>query len=100
MRWLIALLSDSGMRLGEAVGLLKEDFHLDDEIAYVDVRPHAWRFIKDQRQRCVPLVGASLWAAKRVVNANHDSSFAFPRYASEKGANANSASGALNKWPK
>ena len=39
MRWLIALLSDSGMRLGEAVGLLKEDFYLDEEIAYVDVRP-------------------------------------------------------------
>jgi|OM-RGC.v1.036974555 integrase len=25
MRWLIALISDTGMRLGEAAGLLKED---------------------------------------------------------------------------
>ena len=99
MRWLIALLSDSGMRLGEAVGLLKEDFHLDEEIAYVDVRPHAWRSLKTKgSQRRIPLVKASLWAAKRVVNVNHDSSFAFPRYASEKGANANSASNGLNKW--
>ena len=26
MRWLIALISDTGMRLGEAAGLLKEDY--------------------------------------------------------------------------
>ena len=28
LRWLIALLSDTGMRLGEAVGLLKSDIVL------------------------------------------------------------------------
>ena len=27
LRWLVALLSDTGMRLGEAVGLLKSDIH-------------------------------------------------------------------------
>ena len=32
MRWLIALISDTGMRLGEAAGLLKEDIKLDDRI--------------------------------------------------------------------
>ena len=32
MRWLGALLSDTGMRLGEAVGLSVEDIHLNDEI--------------------------------------------------------------------
>ena len=31
LRWLIALLSDTGMRLGEAVGLLKSDIVLDKE---------------------------------------------------------------------
>ena len=46
---------------------------------------------------CIPLVGASLWACKRLLEANPDSIFAFPKYCSEKGANANSASGALNK---
>ena len=99
MRWIIALISDSGMRLGEAVGLLKEDFHLDEEVAYVDVRPHAWRPLKTKgSQRRIPLVKASLWAAKRVVNANRDSNFAFPRYANEAKCNANSASNGLNKW--
>jgi len=30
MRWLVALLSDIGMRPGEAVGLSVEDVHLND----------------------------------------------------------------------
>ena len=44
------------------------------------------------------MVGASLWACKRLLEADDDSIFAFPRYCNEKTANANSASGALNKW--
>ena len=44
------------------------------------------------------MVGASLWAATRVLESNKQSVFAFPRYCNEKTANANSASGALNKW--
>jgi len=48
-------------------------------------------------QRQIPLVGASLWAAKR-VKVNASSYFAFPRYTDEARCNANSASNALNKW--
>ena len=40
MRWLIALISDTGMRLGEATGLLKEDIKLDDRIPHIDLRLH------------------------------------------------------------
>ena len=36
----------------------------------------------------------------RILEHNKDSLFAFPRYASPKGCNANSASAALNKWLK
>jgi integrase len=43
MRWLVALLSDTGMRLGEAVGLAVEDVHLDDETPYINLTPHPWR---------------------------------------------------------
>ena len=46
----------------------------------------------------MPLVGASLWAAKRLQL--NDSSYAFPRYCNGKKCNANSASAALNKWLK
>ena len=48
-------------------------------------------------ERQVPLVGASLWAAKQIID-NSQSKLAFPRYCSEKGVKANSASGSLNKW--
>ena len=40
LRWLVALLSDTGMRLGEAVGLLKSDIYLTSDIPYVNIRPH------------------------------------------------------------
>ena len=47
----------------------------------------------------MPLVGASLWAAKRVVH-NSNTTFAFHKYNDGELANANSASAALNKWLK
>ena len=100
LRWLVALLSDTGMRLGEAVGLLKSDINLNSDIPYVNIRPHPWRSLKTiGSERKIPLVGASLWASKRIVDAS-DSQFAFPRYTNHSFSNANHASAALNKWIK
>ena len=45
-RWLVALISDTGMRLSEAAGLCKDDIHLDEEVPYVDIKPHPWRRLK------------------------------------------------------
>ena len=99
MRWLIALISDTGMRLGEAAGLLKEDIKLDDRIPHIDLKPHPWRTLKTKgSQRLIPLTKEALWASKRLLEANNDSMFAFPRYCNETGCKANSASGGLNKW--
>jgi integrase len=99
MRWLIALISDTGMRLGEAAGLLKEDIKLDNRIPHIDLKPHPWRSLKTKgSQRLIPLTKEALWASKRLLDANHDSIFAFPRYCDERGCKANSASGGLNKW--
>ena len=100
MRWLVALISDTGMRLAEAAGLHVDDLHLDDDVPYVDIRPHPCRSLKTKgSQRQVPLVGASLWAAKR-IRENASSCVAFPRYTDNDRCNANSASNALNKWLK
>ena len=97
-RWLIALISDTGMRLAEAAGLHIDDLHLDDEIPYVDIKPHPWRSLKTKgSQRQVPLVGASLWAAQR-IKQTASSCFAFDRYTDSQQCRANSASNALNKW--
>ncbi len=100
LRWLIALVSDTGMRLAEAAGLLKSDFHdLDGPIPRVEVQPHPWRQLKNESsKRVVPLVGSSLWAATRIVAIDVQSPFAFLRYNKTKRTNASSASAALNKW--
>ena len=101
LRWLVTLLSDSGMRLGEGVGLHKSDINLNSEIPHIRLIPHPWRRLKTKSsQRVIPLVNESLWACKRILEHNDDSLFAFPRYTSLKGCKANSASAALNKWLK
>ena len=98
-RWLLALISDTGMRLSEAAGLAKEDIVIDADIPHIVIQPHPWRRLKTKAStRRVPLVGASLWAATRLQR--QDSNYAFPSYCSETGCKSNSASGALNKWMK
>lgn len=98
IRWLVALISDTGMRLAEAAGLSVSDFNMDDAVPHVTIQPHPWRSLKTTAsQRVVPLVGNALWAAWRIVDGNC-SGFAFPRYNRSDRTNANSASAALNKW--
>ena len=98
-RWLIALISDTGMRLSEATKLLSGDIVLDATIPHISLVNHPWRRLKTKgSNRVIPLIGSSLWAAKRVLEAN--STYAFPRYTNETKCNANSASNGLNKWLK
>ncbi len=100
IRWLIALLSDTGMRLAEACGLVKQDIHLYGEVPFIRLCGHQWRWLKTSgSQRDIPLVGASLWAAQRALE-NTKPQFLFPRYCNEEGCKADHASNALNKWLK
>lgn len=100
-RWLIAMVSDSGARLAEIAGLCVEDIRLDGKSPHIVIQPHAWRSLKTKgSERLVPLTGVALWAAHRVVQASGRSQFAFPSYNKTDRTNANSASGALNKWLK
>ena len=99
--WIIALLSDIGTELREAIGLLKTDINLCAEVPHITLKPHPWRRLKTPgSERQIPLVGAMLWAAKRVLLLSPDTPFAFPKYCSEDGHKTNSASAALNKWLK
>ena len=99
-RLLIALISDTGMRLSEALGLVWDDIKLNHEYPHIDLKPHHWRRLKtSSSKRLIPLVGASFEA----VNAMHrqcDNLFLFKSYASEVGCNGNSCSATLNKWLK
>ena len=97
-RWLIALISDTRMRLSEATGLIVKDIKLDDTHPHILLRPHPWRRLKTQSsERMIPLVGASLRAAKRASEATTNK-FLFPRYCDELRCKGNSASATLNKW--
>ncbi len=101
MRWLAALRSDTGMRLGEAVGLSVEDIRLDDETPHINIIPHPWRRLKTKgSERCVPLVEEALWAASRAIEDASGCDFLLPRYNRGSISNANSASAAINKWLK
>ena len=101
LRWLIALISDTGMRLAEGAGLLKSDIHLNQEFPFVRLQPHPWRNLKtDASIRDIPLVGEALWACNRIMQADTKSNFAFPRYNRGNTTSANSASASLNKWLK
>ena len=99
-RRIISLLSDTGMRLSETLGLLVEDIRVDASIPHTVVTPHPWRQLKTKSSsRKIPLIGSSLRSAKRIVD-DATTDFAFPRYTSAKRCNANSASASINKWLK
>jgi integrase len=98
IRWLIALISDSGMRLSEAAGLCVSDIQLDTEIPHIKLAEHPWRPLKTPGStRQIPLVGKSLWAAQRAIS-NTDNQFLFPRYCSDTKCKSDYASNTLNKW--
>ena len=100
-RLVIALISDTGMRLSEALGLVWSDIELDHEYPHINLVEHPWRQLKTSgSKRLVPLVGASLEAVKVMHQQRFSTQFLFPSYTSATKCNGNSASAALNKWLK
>ena len=100
IRWLVAIIFDSGMRLSEAAGLMLADLCLDEEVPYIDLKQHPHRRLKTaSSERKIPLVGLSLWAAKR-LKQHSTGLYCFPRYTNPERCNSNSASAAINKWIK
>jgi integrase len=100
LRLLVALISDTGMRLSEALGLQVEDLVLETNIPYIELKPNDVRTLKTSTsRRQIPLVGAALQVARLIKNTC-SSSYCFPRYISDQSCKANSASAAGNKWLK
>ena len=100
IRWLVAIIFDTGMRLSEAAGLMLSDLHLDAETPHIHLVPHPHRRLKTaSSERKIPLIGLSLWAAKR-LKQHSTSLYCFPRYTNSERCISNSASAAINKWIK
>ena len=101
LRHILALICDTGMRLSEAAGLRYSDLVLAHQYPHVIVQPNAHRRLKTASStRSIPLVGDSLWAAKRLASKNPNSEFLINRYNRHDRTDGNSASAALNKWLK
>jgi len=99
-RWLLALISDTGMRLSEALGLARKDIKLSEHIPHIIIQHHPWRRLKTIRSnRKVPLIGSALWAAQR-LKAQPYNNFAFPSFCDGQVIKSNSVSARLNKWLK
>jgi integrase len=95
---LVALISDTGMRLSEAAGLLKTDIHVDQKHPYIYLKPHKWRRLKtSDSERVIPLVGVSLWAASTAYE-NTSNDFLFPKFCNAYECKGGVASTTLNKW--
>lgn len=101
-RWAISLLSDTGARQAEIVGLRKDEVFLSDDVPHILIRPNQNRRLKNkQSERRVPLVGEALWAAQRAMTTEGENLFPiFQPKSLGKEFNANSASATLNKWMK
>ena len=99
-RLLVALISDTGMRLSEALGLIWDDIYLDHEYPHISLTTHPWRPLKTSgSKRLIPLVGAAYEAVK-IMHRQRTNPFLFNLYTNANGCNGNSCSAALNKWLK
>lgn len=99
LRLILGMLFDTGCRLAEIVGIKLKDIKVDGEIPHIILRSHASRRLKTASStREVPLVGFSLWCARKAIDRNKGREFAFPSYCSASKIRSNSASAALVKW--
>jgi integrase len=91
------MIIDTGARMAEITGLALSDLVLDADVPHMIIKEQPWRSIKTAgSRRKVPLVGASLWAATRIIQTSKaGQSFAFPRYNTAIKCNASSASATI-----
>ena len=98
VKLLMPLLSETGCRLSEIVGLRIEDIDMDNGL--IHIRPNADRRLKTRgSERTLPLVGyARLAMLQALSQANEE--WLYPRYMKTGKCNANSASASIDKWLK
>jgi site-specific recombinase XerD len=80
LRHLVLLISDTGMRLSEATGLMISEINLDCDYPHIVLAPYPHRSLKTlSSERIIPLVGQSRWATRRIIETT-ESLYCFPRY--------------------
>ena len=101
IRRIIICVLATGARLGEIVGLRKQDIHLDEPIPYIQIAEYGEKTVKTANSaRLIPLLPAAINAIKRQTK-EESSEMLFSRYNDGiQKPNADGASGAINKWLK
>lgn len=94
---MLGLIIDTGARVKEVAGLMREDVKLADTVPHVVIHANPMRRLKTKNSRRMdPLVGEALMAAQRALNDSHGL-YLFPRYMSDVGVKNESASAAMRK---
>lgn len=99
IRWMLAMVTETGARAREIAGLALEDIHIDIPVPYVSISDHPWRRLKTKHsKREIPLVGVALWAATRVKEESEPGQvYAFPRYI-KYGKTVDGLTTGINYW--
>jgi len=99
-RWCISILSDTGARLSEIAGLMKDDVIVDGQTLHISITKNELRGLKPgASERLVPLVGEALWAAQQAL-CDNPTPYLFPGFIKDGKINPGSISATLNKWLK
>ncbi len=92
--WITVLQAFTGARTGELTGIEQADIQLHHETPHLIIRPNSTRPILKTgviSQRALPLVEDALRVVTLAMKGASESKQLFPRYASERGADALSA---------
>lgn len=89
---IMTVLDDTGARVGEIVGLEREDVFLVHETPHIHIRPNSTRGLKtESSNRQVPLTGAAREALRAALEKSEKHGPIWPQYARPRGADAASA---------
>jgi integrase len=99
LRSILEVITETGARLAEIVGLSKDDLRLYEPIPYIQLKEHPWRTLKTPGStRRIPLSDRARRSLCDAVSRSHDAVLVYPQYCTYEGCNADSASAAAVKW--
>jgi len=95
----IAMLINTGARIGEIAGLRVRDVFIEVPTPYIYINAEERSIKTEVSERYVPLVGVSLWAAKVAVTRS-GSKWLFPSYVENGKVKSRTISASCSKWTK
>jgi integrase len=99
LRSILLVLSETGARLAEIVGLAKADLHLKAKVPYIALKPHPWRSLKTPGStRKIPLTPRAVECLQGAISRSSDPVLLYPHYTTPEGCKADTVSASLVKW--